>query len=104
MYISTTTKLSQQILNTNDPFEAKILSRNIQKYNKDSWNAIAKDACYPGIHAKFEQNPLLKQFLQSTKPTKLAESSYNKFWDTGLALHDKNTLNPGILGKHWLTG
>ena len=97
-------KVSQQILNTNEPFEAKTLSRNIQNYDKDSWKAIARDACYPGIHAKFEQNPLLKHFLQSTKPTTLCESSYNRFWGTGLALHDKNALNPaywvntGLLG------
>ena len=97
-------KVSQQILNTNDPFEAKTLSHNIHKYDKDSWKSIARDACYPGIWAKFKQNPLLEQFLQSTKPTKLAESSYDKFWGTGLALHDKNALNPTYWANNGLLG
>ena len=98
-------KISQQILNTNDPFEAKTLSQNIQKYDKDSWKAVAKDVCYPGICAKFEKNTLLKQFLESTTPTKLAESSYDKLWGTGLPLHDKHASNPaywtntGLLGE-----
>ena len=71
----------------------------------DSWKAVAKDVCYPGIHAKFEQNTLLKQFLESTTPTKLAESSYDKLWGTGLPLHDKHASNPaywtntGLLGE-----
>ena len=79
-------KVSQQILNTNDPFEAKTLSQNIQNYDKNSWKAVAKDISYPGIPAKFEQNKLLKQFLDSTRPTQLAESSYDKLWGTGLPL------------------
>ena len=97
-------KVSQQILNTNDPFEAKTLSRNIQNYDKNSWKAVVKDISFPGIRAKFEQNTLLKQFLESTKPTQLAESSYDKLWGTGLPLNDKNALNQsywvntGLLG------
>ena len=53
-------KVAQQILNTKDPFEARTLSRNIERYDKDSWKLVVKDVCYPRIHAKFEQNILLK--------------------------------------------
>ena len=83
----------------------KLLSRNIQNYSKDSWNMVAKDACFPGIRAKFTQNPLLLKFLQSTTPLTLAESSYDKLWGTGLSLYDTNALkqtywaNQGILGE-----
>ena len=85
--------------------EAKTLSRNIQNYSKESWNRVAKDASFPGIRAKFTQNPLLPKFLQSTSPLMLAESTYDKLWGTGLSLYDPNTLNQtywanqGILGE-----
>ena len=98
-------KVAQQILATKDPFEAKTLSRNIERYDKDSWKLVVKEVCYPGISAKFEQNILLKRFLKSTTPTQLAESSYDKLWGTGLPLHDKNATNPsywhniGLLGE-----
>ena len=98
-------KTAQQILATNDPFEAKTLSRNIERYDKDAWKAVVKEICYPGIRAKFEQNILLKRFLKSTSPTQLGESSYDKLWGTGLPLHDKNATNTsywsniGLLGE-----
>ena len=56
-------KTSEKIKQSTDPFEAKILSRNISNYDRDAWKRIAKDACYPGIKAKFEKNTMLLQFL-----------------------------------------
>ena len=66
---------------------------------------VAKDICFPGIRAKFMQNPLLLKFLQSTTPLTLAESSYDKLCGTGISLYDTNALkqthwaNQGILGE-----
>lgn len=48
--------------------------------------------------AKFQLNPLLLNFLPSTSPLRLAESSYNKLWGTGLPLNDTNALDP----THWI--
>ena len=84
---------------------AKTLSRNIINYNKDAWRAVTKDAYTPGIGAKFEQNPLLLQFLHTTKPLKLAECTFDKLWGTGLSFNDPNALNllkwnsQGLLGE-----
>ena len=77
--------------------DAKTLSRNIHNYSKESWNMVAKDACFSGIRAKFMQNPLLLKFIQATTPLKLTESSYNKLWGTGLSLYDTNMLKQ----THW---
>ena len=71
------------------PFEAKTLSRNIERYDKDAWKLVIKEVCLPRNQAKFEQNILLKRFLKSTSLTQLGESSYDKLWGTGLPLHDK---------------
>ena len=85
--------------------DSKTLSRNIVNYNKDAWNSVTKEACQPGISAKFEQNPLLLQFLLATYPLKLVESSSDRIWGTGIPLNDDKALdqtqwhNQGILGE-----
>ena len=88
---------AEKILISKDPFESKTLSRNIVNYDNEAWKHNAKSICYPGIQAKFEQNPLLAKFLIATKPTTLAESCYDRLWGTGMALQDKNALNE----SHW---
>ena len=95
---------AEKILTSKDPFESKTLGRNIANYNNESWKHIAKSACYPGICAKFEQNPLLAKFLIATKPMTLAKSCYDKLWGTGMALHDKNALNKSYWAKTGLLG
>lgn len=90
---------SEKIRQCTDPHEAKTLSRNIDKFNRDAWKDIAKDAYYPGIKAKFEQNTMLLQFLKSTWPLRLAESSYDSFWGTGIPLNDLHSTYP----TYWKT-
>ena len=90
-------KTSEKIKQCTEPHEAKTLSRNINKFDRDAWKSIAKEACYPGIKAKLEQNPMLLQFLKSTSPLRLAESSYDSFWGTGIPLHDFHSSDP----SHW---
>ena len=95
---------AEKILISKDPFESKTLSCNIANYDNESWKHNAKSVCYPGIRAKFEQNPLLAKFLIATKPMTLAESSYDKLWGTGMALHDKNALNESYWANTGLLG
>ena len=79
-----------------------ITSKN---YNAETWQQIAKETCIPGIKANFIQNPLLLEFLCTTKPLKLAEGTYDRLWGIGLSLNDKDCLKPskwvnqGILGE-----
>ena len=93
------------ILKSKTPIDSKTLSRNIVNYDKESWKTVAKEVCKNGIAAKFEQNPLLLQFLLATRPLKLAESSYDRLWGTGIHLNDDKALdqtywyNQGILGE-----
>ena len=53
---------SEKIKQSTDPFESKILSKNIENYDKEAWKAVTKEACPPGIKAKFEQNAMLSKF------------------------------------------
>ena len=59
-------KTAEDILNCKSPRNSKTLSHNIINYDKDAWKTVAKEARKPGIAAKFEQNPLLLQFLLAT--------------------------------------
>ena len=88
---------AEKIKQSMDPFEAKTLSRNIDKYDKDAWKTVAIDACQPGIKAKFEQNTMLLQFLKTTRPLQLAESSYDPMWGTGPPLNNPHSIDP----THW---
>ena len=97
-------KMANKILQCKHAHEAKTLSCNIENYNTDAWKRVAKDACTPGIKAKFVQNPLLLEFLRTTKPLKLAECTYDKLWGTGLPLNDINALKPAVWANQGLLG
>ena len=93
------------IMASTSALECKLLAKNIRGYDRDSWIGNAKDLCYPGIHAKFEQNPMLRNLLLNTGDQTLIESSRDKEWGTGIPLHDDRCLLPdkwtsqGLLGK-----
>ena len=98
-------KTAAKILQCKHAHEAKTLSCNIENYNAEAWKRIAKDTCTPGIKAKFVQNPLLLEFLHTTKPLKLAECTYDRLWGIGIPLNNQDLLKPskwanqGILGE-----
>ena len=71
-------RTATKILQCQYAHEAKTLSHNIENYNAETWKQIAKETCTPGIKAKFIQNPLLLDFLHTTKPLKLAEGTYDR--------------------------
>ena len=98
-------KTADKIKLSTDPYEAKLLSRNIENYNKDAWKLIAKKHALPGIKTKFEQNKMLLEFLKATRPLQLAESSFDPVWGTGLPLKNIHSTDPtywknqGMLGE-----
>ena len=85
---------AEKIKQSKYPINAKTLSRNITNFDREAWQLVCKDACLPGLKAKFNQNPLLQQFLLATRPLKLAECTYDKLWGNGLSLTDPEALDP----------
>ena len=59
-----------KILQSKTPTDSKTLSRNIKDYTSESWRAVVREACKPGIRVKFMQNPTLLEFLKSHKTIK----------------------------------
>ena len=86
--------IAEKIKQSKYPINAKTLSWNITNYDRDAWQLVCKDTCIPGIKAKFDQNPLLLQFLLATKPLKLAECTFNRLWGNGLSFTDPEALDP----------
>ena len=58
------------------------------------WANDRYSLCLDGIRAKFQQNNNLLMMLKSTMPKTIVEAKTDKLWDTGIGLHDHQTLNP----------
>ena len=99
----------QKILDAKTPIECKQLSQEIGNYENQKWKEVARDICYKGIHAKFQQNPNLCNILLCTGNLTLVESSYDSFWGTGISLYWEDSLNSaawtsvGLLGEILMT-
>ena len=78
------------ILRTDSAIEAKRLSHKITGVDHTIWKLDGYEKCVTGIMVKFDQNPLLKSMLLSTKAKLLVEASTDKLWGTGVGLTDSN--------------
>ena len=73
---------ANEILQQSTSFACKTASRKITLTDDvEHWSKVASTLCFPGIKAKFAQNPELLDILKNTGDQKLVESSYDKLWD-----------------------
>ena len=80
-----------KIMASTSPKEQKQLGREVKNFDKDKWDAVARDLVEKGNYAKFTQNNDLKKMLLETIGTTLVEASpYDKIW--GIGMDDKNPL------------
>ena len=93
-----------KILSAADPQDQKAYGRRVKNFDKVKWEKIAKDVVYEGCHAKFTQNPDLKEALLNTEGTTLVEASPEDFiWGIGLRKTDSSALDRATwLGQNWL--
>ena len=83
---------ANKILETDNPYEIKQLSRNITGFDKDTWRSKGYNICYKGVEAKFKQNESLFSMLKSTSSKRLIEATTDRLWGTGVAFRDANVL------------
>ena len=85
------------ILKCESPLEAKRLSYKINGVDRTRWKTDGFEVCLDGLKEKFNQNPLLKLILATTKTKLLVEASTDKVSGTGVGLRDNNVLKQ----NHW---
>ena len=86
-------QLQAKILCEANPYKIKKLGSKVKNFNLDKWRKASKQIAYTAIAAKFTQNKALQDILLSTGSAKIAESSTDKFWGTGLHLHHQNAMD-----------
>jgi len=93
-----------KIMDSNSPREQKSLGKTVKNFDKEQWEAVAKDIVYRGNIAKFTQNNDLAIELSKTAGTTLVEASpYDRIWGIGLGENDPKALDrEQWLGTNWL--
>jgi ribA/ribD-fused uncharacterized protein len=92
------------IMAAKDPYEQKMLGKGVQGFDKERWNAVAKEVVYRGNKAKFSQNPKYKEVLMATEGATLVEASpTDDIWGIGLSEADAKRIDPkNWPGTNWL--
>ena len=95
----------QKIMGSTSPLECKNLGKEVTNCINSEWNKLARELCYPGILAKFQQNPGLAAFLKNTGEKTIIECCYDETWGNGIPLSNPSCIDPkkykkqGILGE-----
>ena len=94
----------RKIMSAVDPREQKAYGRQVSGFDKEKWDAVARDIVYKGCRAKFEQNSDLARDLFATAGTTLVEASPEDcIWGIGLRKTDPLAQNRETWrGKNWL--
>lgn len=82
-------KISDEILNTYNVAEIKMLGRKVKNYNDVIWNGYRQIVMFEGLLEKFNQNDTLKTMLLETGDAILAEAAVKDLiWGIGLNMKD----------------
>ena len=93
-----------KILQTANPREQKALGRQVQGFDPEVWNRVARNLVIRGNVAKFGQSIDLRLYLLNTGDKELVEASQTDcFWGIGLGLdsplrYDRSAWR----GTNWL--
>lgn len=80
---------ADEIMNTQDPATIKSIARNIKGFKNNVWKQHRVRIMKEALHAKFDQNPSLKEKLALTRNKTLIEASpRDLYWGAGLSLHN----------------
>lgn len=88
-------EILEAVLSCQHPGEAKKLGRKVRNFDKTLWDKHCFDYVVAGNIAKFEQNPICKNFLLNTKERVLVEASpLDKIWGIGMDASHPDACNP----------
>lgn len=88
------TQSCMEILNAKSPADAKAIGRRVKNFKPDVWDKVSEGYMYAVNFAKYEQNPVLAQYLLSTGSKTLTETNgKDKLWGIGLYASDDRVLD-----------
>ena len=93
-----------KIMEADHPRKQKELGRLVSNFNKELWDARAREIVYEGNKAKFSQNLSFKEELMKTGTLTLVEASgFDQIWGIGLFEEDDRCLDQSTWqGLNWL--
>jgi ribA/ribD-fused uncharacterized protein len=94
----------KKIMSTSSPSDQKAFGKKVRNFNKEKWDAVARDIVYKGNYFKFMQNKGLLLDMTESKGSILVEASpYDQIWGIGLSATDPRAKNPETWkGTNWL--
>ena len=94
----------QMIMKSNNPAVQKSWGRKVKNFDKDKWEAIARDVVYDANYAKFTQHEdLRKQLIDSGDKIIVEGSPTDCIWGVGLSCDDPGIFDPkNWRGTNWL--
>lgn len=88
------TQSCMEILNAKSPAEAKAIGRRVKNFKPDVWDKVSEGYMYSVNFAKYNQNPVLAQYLLSTGFKTLVETNgKDRLWGIGLYASDDRVLD-----------
>lgn len=87
---------AQKIRYTTDPREVKRIGSSIQVPHDGTWHEVKSGVMLNLVRAKFTQNIELKRELLATGTMKLGETGKDSFFSIGLALTNRQVLDPNM--------
>ena len=76
-----------------NPYKIKKLDSRVRNFSSDKWHKHDKHIVFSAVREKFLQNPFLKAIVLNSGSTKIAESSMDTYWGTGIHIHDESALD-----------
>lgn len=87
--------VAEQILNVDNPNDAKQLGRQVSNFDQDVWDEHKISIVFNGCYLKFSQNEEIRDVLLDTRDIILVEASkYDRIWGIGLDQYDIDCLYP----------
>ncbi|QVQ54519.1 NADAR family protein [Spiractinospora alimapuensis] len=84
-----------KIVAARTPGEAKKLGRLVRGFDEEVWNRERFEVVVRGNHAKFDQNPVLRDYLLATRQRVLVEASPRDLvWGIGLSKDNERAADP----------
>ena len=95
---------ANHIMSAFDPSVQKSWGRKVKNFDKDKWEAIARDVVYDANYAKFTQHEDLKRQLLNSGDKIIVEGSpTDRIWGIGMSCDDPGITDPkNWRGTNWL--